>query len=126
MPSTILTYTANTSTVQLPAKEVLRLATNSILDIQNKRQRLVNKVVEHALNVECTHLFGLVRHKRFRDREDVLANCGAIEHAEKFAEGAMDTCKLLKHVCTALLENESLTDEQRIVHLTLNDYRAIS
>lgn len=79
-------YTSNTSFVRMPAKEVLRLATASILEIEDLRRRAVNEAVERALDAECTHFFGLVRHKQFRDRDHALS--------------------------TMLLDNERLTEER--------------
>ncbi len=120
------TYTSNTSFVKMHAKDVLRLATASILEIEELRRRAVNRAVEEALDAECTHFFGLIRHKQFRDRDDALKTCLEVRLAKRTAEGAMDTCQLLKKLSTMLLDDDKLTDDQRVIHLTLNDFRAIS
>ena len=119
-------YTSNTSFVKMHAKDVLRLATASILEIEDLRRRAVNRAVEKALDAECTHFFGLIRHKQFRDRDDALKTCLEVQMAKRAAEGAMDTCQLLKKLSTLLLDDDKLSDDQRVIHLTLNDYRAIS
>lgn len=119
-------YTSNTSFVKLHAKDVLRLATASILEIEDLRRRAVNQAVDVALDAECTHFFGLVRHKQFRDRDDALKSCLEVQLAKRTADGAMDTCQLLKKLSTMLLDDDKLSDDQRMIHLTLNDYRAIS
>ena len=119
-------YTSNTSFVRMPAKEVLRLASASILEIEDLRRRAVNEAVERALDAECTHFFGLVRHKQFRDRDHALSTCLEVHMAKHTADGAMDTCQMLKKLSTMLLDNERLTEEDRVMYLTLNDYRAIS
>ncbi len=119
-------YTSNTSFVKMHAKDVLRLATASILEIEDLRRCAVNRAVEEALDAECTHFFGLIRHKQFRDRDDALKTCLEVRLAKRTADGAMDTCQLLKKLSIMLLDDDKLSDDQRMIHLTLNDYRAIS
>lgn len=117
-------YTSNTSYIKLHAREVLRLATASILEIEDIRRRNERIALEHAINEECTHLFGLIRHRRYKDHDDALT-APKVVRARHSASGAMDTCKLLKHVSTMLLDNDKIPDEDKYVYLTLNDYRAL-
>lgn len=124
--SMVPVYTSNTSYIKLHAREVLRLATASILEIEDIRRRNVLFALEEVLDEECTHLFGLIRHRRYRDRDDALRRAPEVERARRSAEGAMDTCQLLKQVSTMLLDNDKIPDEDKYVYLTLNDYRALS
>lgn len=119
-------YTSNTSYIKLHAREVLRLATAAILEIEDIRRRNVLIALEQVLDEECTHLFGLIRHRRYSDRDDALKRAPEVMHARQSASGAMDTCKLLKQISTMLLDNDRVPDEDKYVYLTLNDYRALS
>lgn len=119
-------YTSNTSYIKLHAREVLRLATASILEIEDIRRRNVLIALDEVIDEECTHLFGLIRHRRYEDRDDALKHAPEVMHARHSAGGAMDTCKLLKQISTMLLDNDKVPDEDKYVYLTLNDYRAIS
>ena len=118
--------THNTSFAIVPAKEVVRMATASILEIEDNRRRLVNQVVDEALKAKCKRLFGLIQHDMFSDRDEVLERCPQVEMARHHAGGAMETCQSLRDFANYLLSNDRIPEDQKVIHLSVADFRMLT
>lgn len=118
-------YAVNSSFVRLPAAEVFRLAIASIADIQSKRQKLVEKTIEVSLEVEDTSFMGLVRTKRYADRNEALEHSVAVDAAQQVMKGAEDTCELFRDMARYLMDSPVIKDEDKYINLTMIDYRAL-
>lgn len=121
----IPTYAINSSFVRLPAAEVFRLAIASIADIQSKRQKFVEKAVEISLEAEDTSFMGLVKTKRFADRQEALEHSVAVDAAQQVMKGAEDTCELFRDMARYLMDSPIIKDEDKYINLTMVDYRAL-
>jgi len=118
-------YAVNSSFVRLPAAEVFRLAIASIADIQSKRQKFVEKAIEVSLEVEDTSFMGLVKTKRYADRQEALEHSFAVDAAQQVMKGAEDTCELFRDMARYLMDSPAIKDEDKYINLTMIDYRAL-
>lgn len=46
--------------------------------------------------------------------------------AKHFANGDRMTCELLQKAAQHLMDNDKLSEEQRVTHVSLNDFRALT
>ena len=118
-------YAINSSFVRLPAAEVFRLAIASIAEIQSKRQKFVEKAIEASLEVEDTSFMGLVKTKRYADRQEALEHSKAVDAAQQVMKGAEDTCELFRDMARYLMDNPIIKDDDKYINLTMIDYRVL-
>lgn len=116
----------NLSLVPMPAREVHRLALISIADIERMRAQAVEAALKEVSAEMCSHFFGLYKHRLYPSRELALKHAPEVQQAKQFARTDMGTCELLKRAAQHLLEDDTLTDEQRVMYITLNDFRALT
>ena len=74
----------------------------------------------------CSHFFGLYRHKRYPTRDIALKYAPKVQMAKHFADGDRMTCELLQKAAQYLMDNDKLSEEQRVIHVSLNDFRALT
>lgn len=118
--------TADMSYLILPAREVHRLAIQSIADIDSTRHKLIDEAIKKAENETCSYLLGLYRHKRYSSRTVALVCAPEVQMAKQYAEWDRMTCILLKKAAQYLMDNGKLSEEQRVIHVSLNDFRALT
>lgn len=119
-------HAADLSYIVLTAREVHRLAVQSIAEIDSMRHTHVNKVLEEVEGETCSHFLGLYRHKRYPTRDIALKYAPEVQMAKQLAHGDRMTCELLKKAAQHLLDNDSLPEEQKVLHISLNDFRALT
>lgn len=117
---------ADMSYIVLTAREVHRLAVQSIAEIDAMRRQRVNDALNEVEDEICSHFFGLYRHKRYPTRDIALAYAPEVQLAKHFATGDRSTCELLKKAAQHLLDNGNLSEEQKVLHISLNDFRALT
>lgn len=117
---------ADLSYIVLTAREVHRLAVQSIAEIDGMRRQHVNEALNIVENETCSHFFGLYRHKRYPTRNIALEYAPEVQMAKHFANVDRMTCELLQKAAQHLLDNSNLPEEQKVLHISLNDFRALS
>ena len=117
---------ADLSYIVLTAREVHRLAVQSIAEIDDMRRQRVNKALKEVEDETCSHFFGLYRHKRYPTRDLALKYAPEVQMAKHFASGDRTTCELLQKAAQHLLDNSNLPEERKILHISLNDFRALT
>lgn len=122
----MLNHIANLSYVVLSAREVHRLALKSIAEIHDMRRERVNAALDEVENETCSHFFGLVNHKRYATREQAYEYAPEVRAARAFAHGDLATCELLKQAAQYLLDNDKLSEDQKMLYISLNDFRALT
>jgi hypothetical protein len=121
----MLVHAPNLSYVVLTAREVHRLAVQSIADIDNARRQRVNEALKEVENETCSHFFGLYRHKCYPTRDIALKHAPEVQAAKRYANGDRLTCELLQKAAQHLLDNDNLPEEQKVLHISLFDFRAL-
>lgn len=119
-------HVANLSYIVLTAREVHRLAVQSIAEIDDMRRQHVNEALKEVENETCSHFFGLYRHKRYPTRDAALEYAPEVQAAKHFASGDRMTCELLQRAAQHLLDNDNLPEEQKVLHISMNDFRALT
>ncbi len=117
---------ADLSYIVLTAREVHRLAVQSIAEIDDMRRQRVNEALKKVEDETCSHFLGLYRHKRYPTRDIALKYAPEVQMAKHFANGDLMTCELLKKAAQYLLDNTNLSEEQKVLHISLNDFRALT
>ena len=117
---------ADLSYIVLTAREVHCLAMQSIAEIDGIRRQRVNEALKEVEDEVCSHFFGLYRHKRYPSRDVALEYAPEVQMAKHFANGDRMTCELLQKAAQHLLDNGNLPEEQKVLHISLNDFRALS
>lgn len=117
---------AGLSYIVLPAREVHRLAIQSIAEIDDMRRQRVAEALKEVEGEVCSHFFGLYRHKRYPTRDIALKYAPEVQAAKHFAHGDRTTCELLQKAAQHLLDNSNLPEEQKVLHISLNDFRALT
>jgi hypothetical protein len=111
------------SFVSMTASEVFRLATASLAEIKDSRQRLINQTLEHVKNQRCTkHWFW--SHQKYSSREEALEHSPEVAYARKYASTDEETCTLLLRMAKYLLNDESRSD--KTIQISLEDFRALT
>lgn len=119
-------HAADLSYIVLTAREVHRLAVKSIAEIDAMRHTYVNKVLNEVEDERCSHFFGLYRRKRYPTRDIALMYAPEVQGAKNAAANDYRTCKLLQKAAQYLLDNSNLPEEQKVLHISLNDFRALT
>ena len=117
---------ADLSYIVLTAREVHRLAVQSIADIDDMRRQRINEALKEVEDETCSHFLGLYRHKRYPTRDIALEYAPEVQIAKHFANGDRMTCELLQKAAQHLLDNDNLPEEQKVLHISLNDFRALT
>ena len=117
---------ADMSYIVLTAREVHRLAVQSIAEIDDMRRQRVNEALKEVEDETCSHFFGLYRHKLYPTRDLALKYAPEVQMAKHFADGDRMTCELLQKAAQYLMDNDKLSEEQRVIHVSLNDFRALT
>lgn len=119
-------HVADLSYIVLSAREVHRLAMQSIVEIDNTRRQYVNKALKRVEDEMCVHFFGLYRHKRYPTRDSALEYAPEVQAAKRYASGDRMTCELLAKAALHLMNDNNLLEEQKVLHISLNDFRALT
>ena len=117
---------ADLSYIVLTAREVHRLAVQSIAEIDDMRRQHVNEALKRVENETCSHFFGLYCHKRYPTRDSALKYAPEVQMAKHFADVDRMTCELLQKAAQYLMDNTQLAEEQKVLHISLNDFRALT
>ena len=117
---------ADLSYIVLTAREVHRLAVQSIAEIDAMRRQYINEALKEVEDETYSHFFGLYRHKRYPTRDIALEYAPEVQIAKHFASGDRMTCELLQKAAQHLMDNTQLTEEQKVLHISLNDFRALT
>ncbi len=117
---------ADLSYIVLTAREVHRLAVQSIAEIDDTRRQYVNEAIKKAEAETCSHFFGLYSHKLYPTRGFALKYAPEVQTAKLYAAGDRMTCELLQRAAQHLMDNDKLSEEQRVIHVSLNDFRALT
>lgn len=117
---------ADLSYIVLTAREVHRLAIQSIAEIDDMRRQRVSEALKEVEDETCSHFFGLYRHKLYPTRDIALEYAPEVQMAKHFASGDRSTCELLQRAAQYLLNNDNLSEEQKVLHISLNDFRALT
>ena len=117
---------ADLSYIVLTAREAHRLAVQSIAEIDDMRRQYVNEALKRVANETCSHFFGLYRHKRYPTRDSALKYAPEVQMAKHFADVDRMTCELLQKAAQYLMDNTQLAEEQKVLHISLNDFRALT
>ena len=117
---------ADLSYIVLAAREVHRLAVQSIAEIDDMRRQHVNEALKKVGNETCSHFFGLYHHKRYPTRDSALKYAPEVQMAKHFASVDRMTCELLQKAAQHLMDNTQLTEDHRVLHISLNDFRALT
>ena len=117
---------ADLSYIVLTAREVHRLAVQSIAEIDNTRRQRVSEALKEVEDETCSHFFGLYRHKLYPTRDAALEHAPEVQLAKHYASSDRMTCELLKKAAQHLLDNVMLPEEQKVLHISLHDFRALT
>lgn len=117
---------ADMSYIVLTAREVRRLAVQSIAEIDAMRRQYVNEALKKAEAETCSHFFGLYSHKLYPTLDMALKYAPEVQTAKLYANGDRMTCELLQKAAQYLMDNDKLSEEQRVIHVSLNDFRALT
>lgn len=113
---------ARSSSAQMSAKEVFRLALESISAMDQTRRQAAGKVWEVIKNEECTHFFGLVRHKRWPNQAAAAKYSQVYKIAANCGWGDYETCEVLRDFAQALIAQ----NPEAIMTITAEDFRALA
>ena len=116
---------ADLSYIVLTAREVHRLAVQSIAEIDAMRRQYINEALKEVEDETYSHFLGLYRHKRYPTRDIALEYAPEVQLAKHFADSDRITCELLQIAAQHLMDNTQLTEEQKVLHVSLNDFRAL-
>lgn len=114
------------STLQLSARAVQQLAMAALADMRRDRQKHVEEALEKVRTERCTHFWGLYSHPRYRTREIALEHAPEVLRARMYAADDERTCELFRRAAQLLIENAELSEEQRVLQVTLTDFRALT
>lgn len=117
---------ADLSYIVLTAREVHRLAVQSIAEIDATRRKYISEALKEVEDETCSHFLGLYRHKRYPTRDIALEHAPEVQLAKQYANGDLRTCELLQRAAQHLLDNDNLPEEQKVLHISLNDFRALT
>lgn len=117
---------ADLSYIVLTAREVHRLAVQSIAEIDAMRRQYVNEALKKAEAETCSHFFGLYSHKLYPTLDMALKYAPEVQTAKLYANGDRMTCELLQKAAQHLLDNGNLPEEQKVLHISLNDFGALT
>ena len=117
---------ADLSYIVLTAREVHRLAVQSIAEIDDMRRQRVSEALKEVEDETCSHFFGLYRHRLYPTRDIALEYAPEVQMAKHYATGDRITCELLQKAAQHLMDNDKLSEEQKVLHISLNDFRALT
>lgn len=114
-----------TSYMVMPAKEVLRMARNSIIEINATRAQMKRKVVDATSQTERNGLRAFLT-----SRSSFIARDIAIKQAEHMAEnlgwGDVAVCEALAKMSELILNDIAIPDQQKVLYISAADFASIS
>lgn len=110
------------SLVPLPAREVHRLAIQSLAEIDSLRKRATDAALKIAETEMKYRWFGLVSFPLYNSRECAMKHCPRIQHAQHAGWGDRLTCLLLKKAAETIME---IGTPDKVIYVALEDYRAL-
>ena len=116
--------------ITVKAHDVLAMAHAAIADIGNRRQEAVRETLKECMEEECVHRIPLLgipyyRHKRYPNTDIALQFAPEIQHAKAGGWGDMMVCEGLKEMALWLMHESGYPEELQVMHLSLNDFRAL-
>lgn len=114
------------SYIKLHASEVKRLAMESIAEIEAARKKHVEAILNVVKDLRCSHLFGLVTHAKYPTRESAMEHCPEVQLALRYGSTDEITCDLLRNAAQMLLDNEKILFEDKVLYITMEDFRALT
>ena len=116
--------------ITVKARDVVNMAHNAIAEIENKRSVAVREQLKKCMEEECVHrtpLLGIpfYRHKRYPTVGHALKYAPEVQQAKFTGWGDLGTCEGLKEMALWLINESGYPEELQVMHLSLNDFRAL-
>ena len=129
MPLTPVHATGGTY-IEVKARDVAIMAHNAIAEIKNKRDDMVREALKECMEEECVHRIPLLgisyyRHKRYPNTDIAMQFAPEIQYAKAGGWGDMLVCKGLKEMALWVMHESGYPEELQVMHLSLNDFRAL-
>lgn len=116
------TLPSRTSTGQIAAKDVFRIALESLSAMDQTRRKAANMVWGKIEHEQCSHLFGLYKHKRWASRRIAEERSHAMLTAMNIGWGDYETCERLRDFARFLLE----LNPDAMMTISTEDFRALT
>jgi lysophospholipase L1-like esterase len=131
MMSILPVYANGGTYVTVKARDVVTMAHNAIAEIENNRTRAVREQLKECMEEECVHRIPLLgvpfyRHKRYPTVDLALEYAPEIQQAKNNGWGDLATCEGLKEMALWLINESGYPEELQVMHITLNDFRALN
>ena len=124
------TLTNGTSYVAISARDVLRLAHNSIAQIESSQQRAALAAAKECLEEECVHRIPGIgipyyRHKRYPTMSIAMKHAPEVQSAKHSGWGDHMVCEKLKKISEWLINDSGYPEDKQIIHISANDFYAL-
>lgn len=116
------TLPSRTSTGQIAAKDVFRIALESLSAMDQTRRKAANLVWEKIENEQCSHFLGFHKHKRWQSRRMAEEHSQAMRVAMNIGWGDYETCEKLRDFARFLLE----LNPDAMMTISTEDFRALT
>lgn len=131
MTTILPAYAVGGTYITVKARDVVTMAHNAIAEIENNRTIAVREQLKECMEEECVHRIPLLgipfyRHKRYPTAEHALKYAPEIQHAKLKGWGDLATCEGLKEMALWLINDSGYPEELQVMHITLNDFRALN
>lgn len=111
------------SYMRMPAQEVIRMARNSIIEINATRAEMKRKVSK-LIDVEKKGLGSFVQ-SLLAPHARKIARERAFYMAGNLGWGDVAVCELLEKMAERMINDVSIPDDQKFLHITVADYSAL-
>lgn len=122
MQAPVFSHKGN-SYMRMPAQEVIRMARNSIIEINATRAEMKRKV-NKLIGVEQKSL-GYFIQSLITSHAQKIAREQAFYMASNLGWGDMAVCELLEKMAERMINDASIPDDQKFLHITVADYSAL-
>lgn len=116
--------------ITVKARDVVNMAHNAIAEIENNRSVAVREQLKECMEEERVYRIPLLgipyyRHKRYPNTDIALQYAPEIQNAKVRGWGDMMVCEDLKEMALWLMHESGYPEELQVMHLSLNDFRAL-
>lgn len=124
------TLTNGTSYITMSARDVHRLAHNSIAQIEASQQQAVMAAAKECLKEECVHRIPVLgipyyRHKRYPTVGIAIEHAPEVQSAKHSGWGDRMVCEKLKKTSEWLINDSGYPEDKQTIHVSVNDFYAL-
>jgi hypothetical protein len=118
------TVSGGTSFCKLHASKVQELAQKSGDFLRAERKEWEQRAIEISTNDVSSHVFGLYKRLKYPTPELVLKS-KIVREAQELMSNELYVCDMLSVMAHVLLDDEDLPDEEKVIHVSLDDFRSL-